>query len=435
MKRLNIIFRVHHPFQLRRYRFFDIGREHYYFDDFANQNGIEKLAQRAYLPLNGMMLRNLQLGKGKLKASFYLSGSAIELFGQYAPQVIASFSELQQTGNVEFLGGTWAHSLSSAYSKPAFREEVIRHRRILQKYFNVHPTSFFNGELLYSDDIGATIHSLGFESTIAEGSRHLLGWRSPDMLYANTREPALKILMLNPERTKMLSFSNNRDPISDLTPEALIEHLEHSTPGDQSVTLLFDYEMFAGQASGKNGWFEFLNRFLTLVSKSEHLVCSSPAETIAYSPPVSLLGVPHPAMYSGIDPQHSLFPGNELQTEALQKLYTLAPTLRGIENDAIQLEWLALQSSDHFRYMSNRWFEQTPTSQLNPWTTAHEAFINFMNIVSDFSQRVGPKGKNRTASKADKLERKVKRQQIQLEKYKLALHKLNKQKDNPASGS
>ena len=435
MKRLNLIFRVHHPFQFRRYRFFDIGREHYYFDDFANQTGTEKLAQRAYLPLNGMLLRNLQQGQGKLKAAFYLSGSALELFGQYTPQVISSFSELQQTGHVEFLGGTWAHSLASAYSKPAFREEVIRHRHLLQKHFYTHPTTFFNGELLYSDDIGTAIHAFGFETTIAEGSRHLLGWRSPDMLYANAREPMLKLLMLDPERNSKLLLSNSWNPLSDLTPEAFVEELEQSTVGDQSVTLLFDYAMFAGEASVKNGWFEFLNRLLALVMKSDKLVCSTPAETTRQIPPVSLVGVPHPAMWSGGDPQQSLFPGNELQTEALQKLYAMAPIMRGIESDSIQLEWSALQSSDHFRYMSTRWFEHTPAAQINPWSTAHEAFINFMNIVSDFSQRIGPKGKNRPTNEAVKLERKVKRQQIQLEKYKLALNKLNKQKDNPAIGN
>lgn len=431
MKRLNIIFRVHHPFQFRRYRFFDIGREHYYFDDFTNKTGTEKLAQIAYLPLNGMLLRNLQQQQGSLKVSFYLSGSAVELFNQFSPEVTASFSALYQTGFVEFLGGTWAHSLSSAYNKHAFRDEVVLHKRMLQKSFNVHPKTFFNGELIYSDEIGAMIHSLGFDATLAEGSRHLLGWRNPDMLYANSKEPALRLLMLHPERHQSFLLSNSGNSGAEISPKSLVEQLEFKNQGEQSVTLLFDYSLFAGDATHKNGAFDFLNQLLRLVSQSTELICSTPAETVQNYPPVALLGVPHPAMWSGGDPHESLFPGNDLQSEALHKLYALSPFMRKVESESLQLEWASLQSSDHFKYMSTRWFENLPKTQINPWTTAHEAFINYMNIVSDLTYRIVPKGKRQSLNEADKLEEKLKRQKIQLKKYKSAISKMSKQKDNP----
>ena len=36
MKTICFYFQIHQPFRLKRYRFFDIGNDHYYYDDFSN---------------------------------------------------------------------------------------------------------------------------------------------------------------------------------------------------------------------------------------------------------------------------------------------------------------------------------------------------------------------------------------------------------------
>ena len=57
MKTICFYFQIHQPFRLKRYRFFDIGNDHYYYDDFQNEEIMRRIAERCYLPANKANLK------------------------------------------------------------------------------------------------------------------------------------------------------------------------------------------------------------------------------------------------------------------------------------------------------------------------------------------------------------------------------------------
>ena len=99
-KSICLYFQVHQPTRLRLYRFFDIGKDSHYYDDFANRTILRRVADRCYLPMNAQLLEMIKAGKGKFKLAFSISGSFIEQCERHCPEVIDSFRALAQTGLV-----------------------------------------------------------------------------------------------------------------------------------------------------------------------------------------------------------------------------------------------------------------------------------------------------------------------------------------------
>ncbi|MGE4414839.1 MAG: polysaccharide deacetylase family protein, partial [Bacteroidales bacterium] len=170
-------FQVHQPHRLRLYRFFDIGREDYYYDDFANKTILKRVAEKCYLPANELMLELIKRYKGNFKVTYSISGTVLEQFKEYAPEVIESFRELAKTGSVEFLAETYAHSLSSLTSAKEFKEQVLMHSNAIESLFGVKPKVFRNTELIYSDVVGAAVAEMGYTAMLTEGAKHILGWK------------------------------------------------------------------------------------------------------------------------------------------------------------------------------------------------------------------------------------------------------------------
>ena len=50
MKAVCFNFEIHQPFRLKRYRFFDIGNDHYYYDDFLTTTSPNASCIRATYP-------------------------------------------------------------------------------------------------------------------------------------------------------------------------------------------------------------------------------------------------------------------------------------------------------------------------------------------------------------------------------------------------
>ena len=185
MKTICLYFQVHQPLRLRKYRFFNMGKDHNYLDDLTNQSIMQKVARLCYLPMNSLLLNLIKEHKGAFKVSFSITGTAIDQFREYAPEVLESFKELAKTGCVEFLAETYSHSLASLADKDEFVREVKAHTALIKKEFGQKPTAFRNTELIYSDQIGQMVAEMGFKTMLAEGARHVMGWKSPDYVYAN----------------------------------------------------------------------------------------------------------------------------------------------------------------------------------------------------------------------------------------------------------
>lgn len=390
-KSVNLIFAVHQPFRLRRYRFFDIGNDHYYYDDYANQNITEWLARKSYLPAASMLLRLLARHRGNFKLALFVSGTAVELFKKYAPPVIEAFKKLADTGNVEFMGGTWSNSPAALLDEEAFTDQVNRHKQLMETCFGQSPVSFFSPEMLYSDDIGEMIRRHGFRSVVVEGSAQVLGWRNADMLYGNAVSPTFKLLVTNRELGNDLTFRFAGDEWAGIRthPGGFLMRFGSEGSEEQVVNIYSDLELMGVHQTAESGIFTFMESLIGEISDHNYLKFSTPSEAIQQYPPASILSVPNPVARNSGEAESSLPGGNELQREAMAKIFGMSRQFTANKESDVYEDWCRLQSTDHFLYMSSAYYEKDIPHRPNPFNTPHEAFINFMNIVADMKLRTG----------------------------------------------
>ena len=236
-KSLCLYFQVHQPTRLRLYRFFDIGKDSHYYDDFANRTILRRVAQKCYLPMNALLLEQIEAHKGAFKVAFSISGSVLEQFDRYAPEVIESFRKLAQTGSVEFLSETYYHSLASLASEAEFKHQVLKHKEAIEHYFGVTPKTFRNTELIYSDAIGEMVYGMGFKTMLTEGAKHVLGWKSPNFVYNCAQAKNLKLLLKNSSLSDDIAFRFSDRNWSDwpLTGEKYLGWLKSAAQTDEIV--------------------------------------------------------------------------------------------------------------------------------------------------------------------------------------------------------
>ncbi len=390
MKKICFYFQIHQPFRLKRYRFFNIGKDHYYYDDFSNEDIIQKMAAQSFIPANRMLFDLINQYKGRFKVAFSISGTALEQLEIYAPEVISGLRDLANTGNLEFLTETYAHSLASIFDPIEFKNQVKQHSDKIEMLFNQKPTTFRNTELIYSDDIGKAVYELGYNKMITEGAKHILGWKSPNFVYSSSVEPKLKLLLKNSKLSDdiMFRFSNYNWSEYPLTADKFIDWIDSTPKEEEVVNLFMNYETFGSIQPSHTGIFEFM-KALPHFAFEKGMKFSTPSEAISESSPVKGLSVPYPISWADEERDLSAWIGNTLQKEALRTLYSIGERLRMVNDRRLKQDWLYLQTSDHFYYMSTKHFSDGAThSQYSPFPTPYDAFSNYMNILSDFIGRV-----------------------------------------------
>ena len=390
MRSICFNFQVHQPFRYRRYRFFDIGNDHYYYDDFTNETTMRKMADFSYLPANELLLQLIRKYPRKFKVSFSISGPALEQFKIYAPEVLESFKELAKTGQVEFLSGTYAHSLVSLKDKALFIEQIEKHYKLIEEYFEQTPKVFSNTELIYSDEIGATISSLGFKAMLTDGPKHILGWKSPNYLYCNTINPRLKVLMRNFRLSDDISFrfSNQAWNEFPLTAGKFVDWL-NSNSKSEIFNLFVNYDTFGVRQPQSTGIFKFLEGLASTVDSIEDLKFATPSEVADEYQPIAAVSVPIAISWADEERDLTAWLGNEMQREAFDKLFNLREKMKNITDKDLIRDWNYLQACDHFNYMSTKFFSDGQTArEQNPFENPYEAFMNYMNVLSDFKLRL-----------------------------------------------
>ena len=391
MKSVCLNFQIHQPFRFRKYRFFDIGNDAYYYDDFANETFMRKVADQSYLPANKIILEQIQKYKGKFKVTFSLSGVVIDQFKLYAPEVIESFAKLAATGCVEFLSETYANSMVSLNDKDLFESQVRTHDDLIEELFGQRPKVFRNTELIYSDELGDTVQKMGFEAMITEGAKHVLGWKSPNYLYCNGLNPRLKVLMRNFRFSDDLSFRFGNKAWSEypLTAEKYAGWMAALPKEEEVVNVFINYETFGQLQPKSTGIFDFLKNLPGAILKTGQLQFATPSEVVATLQPVSAVHVLYPISWADEERDLSAWLGNELQKEAFDKLYQLKGRMSICHDATLLKDWDYLQTIDHFYYMCTKFFSDGEVHKyFNPYNTPYEAFINYMNILSDFKIRL-----------------------------------------------
>jgi len=390
-KAICLYFQVHQPFRLKRYRFFDLGHDHYYYDDYSNESIMRKVADKCYIPANKIILDLIQKHKGKFKVTYSLSGLAINQFRLYAPEVLDSFRTLAETGMVEFLAETNSHSLASLKSRSEFERQVTRHKEMLKEFLGFEATSFRNTELIYSDEIGSWVADMGFKSVLTEGAEHILGWKSPNFLYCNSINPRLKVLLRNFVLSDDIAFRFSNRGWSEwpLTADKYAAWVGKLAPKSELLNIFLDYETFGEHNWKETGIFDFLCHMPGAILKKTPFRFMTPTEIADSLQPVSAINIHSPISWADEERDITAWHGNELQVAALDKLYSLARKVNKCEDEQIKMDWAYLQSSDHFYYMATKFFSDGAVhAYFNPYETPYDAFMNYMNVLSDFEIRL-----------------------------------------------
>ncbi|MFA6483827.1 MAG: glycoside hydrolase family 57 protein [Bacteroidales bacterium] len=396
MKNICLYFQVHQPFRLKRYRFFDVGKDHYYYDDYLNKHILKKIANRCYLPTNELLLSMLKEFDGQFKVAFSLTGIYLDQLELYAPDVIKSFKKLADTGHVEFLSETYSHSLAALGSPEEFVTQVELHKKKIETLFGVTPQVFRNTELVYSDTIGEQVSKMGYKAMLAEGAKHVLGWKSPNFLYYNVIDPRLKVLLRNYKLSDDIAFRFSNHSWSEwpLKSEKYLAWLKGTPPGEDFINLFMDYETFGEHQPVESGIHQFLEHLVRLVIKDPKTGFELPGKIADTHQSVGPLSVPYPSSWADEERDLSAWLGNEMQKEAFKKLYSLRQLVLQANDNDLSRDWAYLQASDHFYYMSTKFFaDQSVHNYFNPYNSPYDAFINYMNILSDFIIRLEKKTK------------------------------------------
>ena len=390
MKAICFYFQIHQPFRLKRYRFFDIGNDHYYYDDFANDDIVTRIAHDSYIPAAETLLRMIEESKGKFRCAISVTGTALEQFEQYVPEFIDLLKKLAATGKVEFLAETYAHSLASLADPVEFEEQVKAHSEKLSQLFGVKPKVLRNAELIYCDEMAPQILAMGFKGVITEGAKHILGWKSPDYVYTAASAPKLKLLLKNDKLSDDISsrFSNTEWSEYPLTADKYIDWIASTPAEEQIVNLFMNLETFGSLMSSQTGIFQFLEA-LPRFAAARGVEFITPTEAVTKIKPAGELSVLHPISWADEARDTSAWLGNKLQNEAFSKLYSVAERVRLCDDRRLKQDWQYLQASDHFFYMSTKHkADGEAHSHFSPYETPYQAFTNYMNVLSDFIVRV-----------------------------------------------
>ena len=378
MRNICFYFQIHLPYRLKRYRFIEIGQDHYYYDDFQIEERIRAYVEESLLPANRTIAEMIRSSNGKFRCAFTISGVTLDQLEHYAPEVIDSFKDLAKTGCVEFMAEPYAHSLSSVFDATEFERQLKLHADKIEILFGKRPSSIFNAELIYSDEIGEIVSKMGFKTMLIDEAKHILGWKSPNYVYSHSYLPKLKLLVRNHKLSDDIAF---RFSSLSLTAENFTNWIAGLPEGDNVINLGMGYEALGITQPAYTGIFEFL-KAIPYHAMEHQMNLMLPSELSKKNESAGPLSVPFPISWVGNDKDLTPWTGNDLQNEAIAKLYAVGERVRMCTDKPLLRDWLILQSTDHFRYMSHK----------DAWGTnyesAYDAFMNYMNVLADFLERV-----------------------------------------------
>ena len=387
MKTICLYFEIHQIIHLKRYRFFDIGTDHYYYDDYENERSITDIAERSYMPALNTLQQMIQENGKSFKVAFSLSGTGIEQLEMHAPQVLEKLQELNQTGCVEFLAEPYSHGLSSLANEECFAADVKKQVKKIEEYFGKKPTVLRNSSLIYSDDIGAQAAALGFKGMLTEGAKHVLGWKSPHYVYNCALAPSLKLLLRDVELSDDISLRFN-NPDWDgyrLYGDAYINRIAQLPEEEQIINIFMELSALGIAQPLSSNILDFIHA-LPACAKEKGITFSTPSEIFAKMKSVDNLYVPDTLSWVDEERDVSCWLGNNMQREAFNKLYSVADRVRIADDPRINQDWDYLQASNNFRFMTTK--PSNVGLDRGIYSSPFDAFTNYMNILGDFMSRV-----------------------------------------------
>ena len=387
MKTICLYFEIHQPVHLKRYRFFEIGADHYYYDDYENERAITETAERSYIPALKTMLEMTQQYDKFFKVAFSLSGVAIELLEDYAPEVIELLQELAKTGCVEFLAEPYSHGLSSLTNEEVFVDEVTRQSKKIKELFGQTPKVLRNSSLIYSDEIGALAGRMGFKGMLAEGAKHILGWKSPHFVYSCAQDPKVSLLLRDYKLSDDISlrFNDHSWSAYPLLSDTYAGWINQLPQEEQVINLFMELCAIGVFQPLSSNILDFL-KALPAACRSMGIEFATPSEIIGRTKPIAPIEMPEPVSWNDEERDTSCWLGNGMQREAFNKLYQEAGRIMACQDRRIKQDWDRIQASNNFRYMTTK--PMSVNMIRGFYDSPYDAFTNYMNILGDFIKRV-----------------------------------------------
>ena len=383
MKNICFCFQMHSPYRLKRYRFFEIGNDHYYYDDMATEEHINWLVETSYMPLCQTIRDMISLSKGKFHCALSVSGTMIEMFEQFNPEMIDILKELAASKCVEFLATPFSYSLAAEYNESELKEQLKKQSALLENVLGVKPQAVWNTELLYTDEIAYNLNKMGYKLILTEGAKHVLSWKTPNKMYQSAGAPKMKVLLRNTNLSDELSFHFS-DPNWGNFPidaEKYAHQLNALPEGEDIINIWVGADTFGVRQNAGSGIFDFL-KALPYYALEREMGFMTPSEAAKKLAAEDVVSAPYPLTWSGEAKDLSVYAGNDLQQEAIHKLYAVAERVHLCQAKSLKTNWLRLQDVNYLHYMNH--IDQGETQ----FESAYDAFINYMNILSDFLQTV-----------------------------------------------
>jgi len=381
---------VHQPYRVRNYSVFDTATDHDYFDDTANKQVFEKVADKSYRPMNALLQKLLDKHPD-FRLSLSITGPFIEQATQWAPDVIASFKKLVSSGRVEIVAETYNHSLAFFYSRSEFEYQVKLHQDKIREVFGVETSVFRNTELAYNDKLAKWAEDYGFRGILAEGWDPILQWRSPNQVYRPVGTKNISLLLKNYKLSDDVAFRFSDRDWNDwpLNADTYNDWVGMSADGHSIVNLFMDYETFGEHQWHDTGIFDFYENFVGKWLGAPDNTFYTVSGAIDEFSPVSEISMPNTVTWADTERDLTAWTGNSMQQEALRYIYAMEDDILRTNDVQLIADWRKLQTSDNFYYMCTKWFADGDVhAYFSPYDSPYDAFLYYLNVIRDLRWRL-----------------------------------------------
>ena len=387
MNNICLYFQVHQPYYINEVSFFDLGRNTEYFNDDLNKELLNKSSINSYLPAC-KLFEDLLKSNQDFKFALSFSGVALEQLKQWNPETLKSFTNLIKTGRVEVIAETYYHSLSAFYSKEDFVLQVQKHIDLLKEVFDITPTTFRNTALSYQNEISELLKlNFNFETILTEGVNWSLNGQHQNQLFTSVNDKH-NIVLRNNDLSDDIAFRFS-DEQWDKYPLMSSDFLSSIKDAEGDfISLFLDLNTIGEYHHKDTGIIEFWKSLITNC-KSEKVQFKTPSNLSREFTQKATYNIEFPISWSEEGKDLSTWAGNSLQKEAISKLYNIRNEVNKSKDENLIGIWNKLSSSDHFYYMSSKKDSNGSANQyLNPYRSPYNAYIFYMNVISDLKIRL-----------------------------------------------
>lgn len=351
MPLLTLYFQLHQPFRLHP------DRDKFLWEE-MNRKIFVKAASRCYLPAI-TMFEELIYRHESFKITVSMSGTFLEQAELYEPEVITVLQRLLDAGQngmrVEYLDETYYHSLTSLFAdhtKREFRDQVSLHRDKMRTIFGLKPSSFRNTELMYSNDIAAAVHDMGYRSILCTkrddmssgNNRHV-----PTHTIFRAKDNDLVVIPRNRDLSDDVAFRFPRQPLSPEDYASRIAKID-----GEAVMLGYDLEHIGEHIQEDKGIFDFWRKLPEALAGHPDIELANPTEIAEKFKHVEcpVFDIPDLSTSSPADVTHDTFGwlGTTTQYELYRDIEKLEEDARRAGGELLT-QWRHLTTSDHVCFL------------------------------------------------------------------------------------